>query len=92
MDAYDAQAVEARWQARWASEHAYEVARAAFDRGADDEGLTFCRAAARGGSRQATLELARTLLAGVDPEAALLLGVLGTEPAAGRHRHRATCD
>ena len=25
MDAYDAQEIEARWQARWADEHAYEV-------------------------------------------------------------------
>jgi len=69
-----------------AAQHAYELACKARDRGADDEAYTFCRAAARGGLAQATLGLAQSLLAGIDPEAATWLGSLGTERAVGRHR------
>jgi hypothetical protein len=69
-----------------AAEHAYELACKAWERGAADEAYTFCRAAARGGVPQATLGLAQTLLAGIDPEAASWLGTLGRERAVGRHR------
>jgi hypothetical protein len=69
-----------------AAQHAYELACKAWDRGADDAAYTFCRAAARGGVPQATLGLAQSLLAGIDPEAATWLGSLGTERAVGRHR------
>lgn len=69
-----------------AAEHAYELACKAWERGAEDEAYTFCRAAARGGVPQATLGLAQALLAGIDPEAATWLGSLGSERAIGRHR------
>lgn len=69
-----------------AAQHAYDLAEKAWERGADDEAYTFCRAAARGGHPQATLGLAQALLAGIDPEAATWLGSLGTERAVGRHR------
>jgi len=69
-----------------AAQHAYELAVKAWDRGAADEAYAFCRAAARGGIPQATLGLAQTLLAGIDPEAASWLGSLGRERAVGRHR------
>ncbi|HET7015753.1 MAG TPA: hypothetical protein VFI65_17670, partial [Streptosporangiaceae bacterium] len=69
-----------------AAQHAYELACKAWDRRAEDEAYMFCRAAARGGLAQATLGLAQSLLAGIDPEAATWLGSLGTERAVGRHR------
>ncbi len=73
-----------------AAQRAYELACAAWARGADQQADALCRAAARGGVPEAVLGLARALLDEIDPEAAAWLGQLGTEAAIGRHqaRHR----
>jgi hypothetical protein len=65
---------------------AYDLAAAAQARGSADEALVLFRAAARGGIPEAAVEVAQAMLAGIDPEVADWLSVLGTQSAAGRHR------
>jgi len=69
-----------------AARQAYDLAIAARARESDDEALVFSRAAARGGIPEAAVDVARAMLAGIDPEAAGWLSVLGNQSAAGRHR------
>ncbi len=71
-----------------AADRAHALACAARARGADDEDLAFCRAAARGGLPGAAFEYAQILLArNGDSEAAAWLAALIILPAIGRHRH-----
>ena len=76
-------------QGRAAAQQVYDLALAARARGARDEALAFSRAAARGGIPEAAVDVAQAMLAGIDPELADWLSVLGTQlsgQAAGRHR------
>lgn len=64
---------------------AWDLACTARDHGAGTHARAFFRAAARGGTREAVVELAKMVLTDTDPELAGWLAHLGTEEAAGRH-------
>jgi hypothetical protein len=68
-----------------AAQFAWDLAFVARDHGADAHACAFFRGAARGGKREAAIELATMVTADTDPELAGWLAQIGAEEATGRH-------
>lgn len=68
-----------------AAQFAWDLACTARDHGANDHARLFFRGAARGGMREAALELAKMVLTEADPEFVGWIAQLETEGATGRH-------